>query len=135
MEQGGAFPRWLNRLWWMLLPGVLLVILWALGMGPYFVRAILGDKATGLAAEDGLHAVAGDIAVSAVVILVSWLLASLALMHLWFVVAAIFAVRRRAQLQRQERWKLVGAGFGLLAVYSPLIAVLVVRMFAGFGEG
>ncbi|MGH9554989.1 MAG: hypothetical protein ACRD2Y_04120 [Terriglobales bacterium] len=118
MAESGAFPGWLNRLWWVLLPGVLFVAVSILGVTGYLLSGA-ARRATGLAAVAG--GVSG--------LVVSWLLVSLALMHLWFLVAAAFALRRRAQLRRQEEWKLTGTGVVLLAVYSPLIAMVVVRMF------
>lgn len=129
MEERSAFPGWLNRLWWVLLPGVLLLATTVLWWTGHLGVMASEQRATGLAA------VAGGFAETAVVLLVGWLLVSLALMHLWLLVAAGFAVQRRVRLQRRERWKLLGTGLALLAVYSPLIAVIVVRMFVGFGEG
>ncbi|MGH9509368.1 MAG: hypothetical protein ACRD2Q_08335 [Terriglobales bacterium] len=119
METRGAFPGWLNRLWWVLLPGVLIVTVSILGVTGYLMSRVSDDRATGLAAVGGGGAS----------LLLSWLVVCLALMHLWFLVAACFALRRRAQLRRQEEWKLAGTGVVLLAVYSPLIAMVVVRMF------
>ncbi|MGH9601228.1 MAG: hypothetical protein ACRD24_02465, partial [Terriglobales bacterium] len=82
MAESGALPGWLNRLWWVLLPGVLFVaaISFALLLGAIKWEATGGG------------AVIGRMGVSAHVLLVSWLLVSLALMHLWLLVAAACTV-------------------------------------------
>lgn len=115
MKQGGALPGWLNRLWWVLMPGVLFIaakVVWWTARGP--------KQSTRLVAIAG--GVTG--------LVVSWLVVSLALIHIWMLVAAALALRRRTRLQRQERWKLLATGLVLLVAYSPLLAALVVRIFA-----
>lgn len=118
MDERGAFPGWLSRLWWVLLPGVLVVAVSTLGVTAYFLSGSSVGRATGLAAVAGGGAG----------LLVSWLVVSLALMHIWFLVAVGFAVRRNADLGRWEKWKLGSTGLLLLVVYSPLIATVAVRM-------
>lgn len=118
MEERGAFPAWFGRLWWVLLPGVVVVAVGMLGTTGYLLSDATRDRATGL----------GGVAGSGAELLVSWLLVSLILMHLWFFVAAGFAVRRNAYLARWEKWKLAGTVLVLLAVYSPVIAAVVTHI-------
>ena len=121
METRGAFPGWLNRLWWVLMPGVVVLAAGVLR----FVIHMLGigeppeQKATGLAA------VGGGLGMTPYWVVGSWVLVSLALMNVWFFVAAGFAWRREFELQRNERWKLTGAVGALMVVYSPLLLVLI----------
>ncbi len=131
MESRAAFPGWLNRLWWVLMPGVLVL---AAGVLRFIVHLFGGQaeqKAT------GLGAVAGGFGMAALRVVGLWLLGSLALMQVWFFVAAGFAWRSEFDLQRGERWKFTGAVGVLLVVYSPLLLILMaqaalfLRRFAG----
>jgi hypothetical protein len=106
-------------MWWVLLPGAVI-------LAAYVTRFIAGlgiefgeQKAT------GLGAVAGGYGMTAAMVLGSWLLVSLALMNVWFFVAAGFAWRKHFRLQRGERWKLTGAVAVLMVIYSPILLVLI----------
>ena len=119
MEERGAFPGWLNRLWWVVMPGVIV-------LAAYVLRFITGLRiALGEQKATGLGAVAGGFGITAALAVASWLLVSLALMNVWFFVAAGFAWRREFDLQRSERWKLTGTVGVLLVVYSPILLVLM----------
>ena len=92
----------------------------------FLAAGVIGWTVIGPRPATGLVAVAGGVTG----LVVSWIVVSLVLMHFWVLVATVFAVQRRTWLQRKEKWKLLGAGLALLAVYSPLIAAVIVRMFA-----
>lgn len=122
MEARGAFPGWLNRVWWVLMPGALVLAAGVVAFLPYLLGGHAEQKATGLAA------VGGGAGIAVFWVVGSWLLVSLALMNVWFFVAAGFAWRKDFDLQRGERWKLAGAVGALMLVYSPLLLVLMGKL-------
>ncbi len=121
MDPHGAFPGWLNQLWWVLMPGVLPVAAIGLAVSVYLPR--LAERAEDRAT--GLGVVAGGANEMTGLFLVSWLAVSVVLIHLWLLLAGGFAVTREAHLRPGEKWKLIGVGLALFAIYSPILLVLL----------
>lgn len=119
MEKCGAFPGWMNKVWWVLLPGVLFA-----AVGDFVVDADLVGKVVPYKAE-GLVPISGALGMA----VVFWISVSRLLILLWLMMATVLAVLRNAQLRRREEWKLASTGLMLLLTHSRLFAGWILRLF------
>ncbi|HSA92051.1 MAG TPA: hypothetical protein VLE48_03500 [Terriglobales bacterium] len=122
MEPRGAFPRWLNRVWWMLFPGAA----FAAFVGVLFAVALAEQRATGLGAVAGGAGVElpADIGMYLGALWLSYLLVATILVHLWFLIALSLGLWKRAQFRRWEKWKVGLTAVVLAGVWSPFVVIV-----------